>query len=80
MLNIFERPNTAGGWKCPICKTDKDSSVVLIPISDTEDESIAQAEQFHTECLDLWVIKDKDKNEGFSVIYQMYDPPPVSFK
>jgi len=56
----FKHPNTSNGWKCPICKTDKDSPVVLIGIPGTEDGGIMEAEQIHSECWKLWCKMRED--------------------
>ena len=59
-MRTFEHPNTSNGWKCPICKTDKDMPVVLIGITGTEDDGIIQAEQFHLDCIGLLYYKDQN--------------------
>lgn len=52
-MRVFERPNKLQGWKCPICKTDKDEEVVLVAIAGTEVGRNVQAEQMHLDCLSL---------------------------
>lgn len=64
-MRIFKTPNTAHGWKCPICKSNRISDVVLIPIHGTYDDGISEAEQVHFDCLDL--VYDKEN----ALIYQI---------
>ncbi len=54
-MEIFEHPNMTD-FKCPICNTNKDKPVVLIPIAGTEKGGKSQAEQVHVECIDLTVV------------------------
>ena len=63
-MRTFKEPNLSSGWKCPICKKDDISEVVLIGIYGTEEGHNMQAEQFHLSCLDLGY--DKEMN----VVYQ----------
>lgn len=48
---VFPHPNFHGGWECPICGSSADAPVVLVEISDTEDEGIVECSQVHAECL-----------------------------
>lgn len=57
-MRVFKKPNKTSGWKCPICKTDKETEVVLIGIIGTRKGYIVEAEQFHLDCLDLWFDKE----------------------
>lgn len=53
-MKQFAHPNTSTGWKCPICKSDKDSPVVLVGIPGTEDGNVMEAEQIHGACYQLF--------------------------
>ena len=57
-MQIFETPNRSGTWRCPICGTNKDSPVTLIPIEGTLKGRIMEAVQIHIECLDLTIYKN----------------------
>lgn len=46
----FKGFNKSNGDTCPVCKTNKDNPVILIPIPGTEDGNIVQAQQFHLTC------------------------------
>lgn len=59
-MRIFEHPNTAFSWKCPICKQDDDKQVVLLSKYGTQKGHIVEAEQVHVECLDLWIYPDQN--------------------
>lgn len=49
-MRVFDRPNTAFGWRCPICKTAADKPVVLVPIPGTELGGNVEARQIHAAC------------------------------
>lgn len=57
-MRKFEHPNTSNNWVCPICGTNEDKPIVLIPIVGTEDGNNMQAEQFHIDYIDLMYHKD----------------------
>lgn len=57
-MRVFKKPNKAGGWKCPICKTDEDKEVVLVAIMGTEEGHNMEAEQVHLACLELYWKKE----------------------
>lgn len=57
-MKTFEHPNTSNNWVCPICKTNEDKPIVLLPIVGTEEGNIMQAEQFHVDCITLYYHKD----------------------
>ena len=59
-MRIFDEPNISGGWKCPICNTDKVGKIVLIGVAGTEDDNNMEAEQFHLDCLCLTYNKKYD--------------------
>ncbi len=63
-MRVFKKPNLSGRWKCPICKTNKESEVVLIPVAGTQEGNNMEAEQFHLSCIDLLYSKE------IGVIYQ----------
>lgn len=63
-MRVFKKPNTSGGWKCPICKTDDEKEVVLVGIAGTQEGRNIEAEQVHLDCLDL--LFDK----SMKIIYQ----------
>jgi hypothetical protein len=65
-MKTFEHPNTSNEWACPICKTNEDKPIVLIPIDGTEDGNIMEAEQFHLHCIELRL------NKEYKVLYQNY--------
>ena len=56
-MNIFEKPNTANNWKCPICNSAEEKQVVLIGIDGTERENNIESEQIHVDCLDFRLKK-----------------------
>lgn len=57
-MKVFEHPNTSSGWKCPICHTDNDSPITLIPIYGTESGNNIQAKQVHVKCIELAIYKN----------------------
>ena len=50
-MRTFPHPNMVGNWKCPICKTSLDASVMLVPIAGTEEGNNQQALQAHAGCV-----------------------------
>ena len=50
-IRIFNKPNLSNDWKCPVCKTNKENKVVLVPIPGTEDDGIVEAQQIHLDCM-----------------------------
>lgn len=70
-MRIFEHPNITGGFSCPICGTGEDKEVVFISISGTERDHIAEARQYHLDCIELTSIR---LPHGSEVIVQQYDP------
>jgi hypothetical protein len=54
-MGVFEHPNISNGWKCPVCGTNADKPVVLVPIPNTENDGICEAKQVHKKCYDLVV-------------------------
>jgi hypothetical protein len=57
-MRVFEHPNM-DGLKCPICKTNDDSPVVLIGIYGTQEGFNIEAAQFHVKCLELTWYRDE---------------------
>jgi len=51
MSKIFKKFNKEHNHKCPICGTNEEKETVLIPISGTEKDGIAEAVQVHLDCL-----------------------------
>jgi hypothetical protein len=49
---VFEHPNMLN-FECPICLTNADSPVVLVPIPGTEQGNIMKAKQVHHKCYEL---------------------------
>ena len=46
----FKHPNMIN-FECPLCNTNKDLPVVLVPIPGTEKDNICEAQQIHSECM-----------------------------
>lgn len=65
-MRVFQSPNSACDWVCPICKKNTDFPVVLIGIVGTESGGNIKAEQFHLDCIELTYLK------GFDVIIQNF--------
>ena len=63
-MKIFPKMNINVKEPCLICKTKKQTSIVLIPIQERVKGYNAEAVQIHVDCLDLWFI------EGQKLIYQ----------
>lgn len=59
-MRIFEHPNVASSWKCPICKQDTDKQVMLLSKYFTQNHNIVVAAQVHVDCLDLWFYPDQN--------------------
>ena len=53
-MRVFEHPNMTN-FECPVCHTNKDLPVVLVPIPGTEDDGIREAKQVQKKCYDLVV-------------------------
>jgi len=51
-MKVFERPNL-NGFICPICGTAEDKPVVLVEIEGTQKGNIAEARQYHIDCIQL---------------------------
>lgn len=51
-MRVFEKYNQYGTEVCPVCQTNREMPVVLIPIPGTEDDGLIEAKQVHKECYD----------------------------
>lgn len=49
-MGAFPHPNFDNGWRCPVCKSQADKPVVLVPVEATDDPKIYRAEQVHEAC------------------------------
>jgi len=50
MSRVFEHPNMID-FCCPLCGTDEDKPVILVPIAGTESGRNCEAAQVHHQCL-----------------------------
>jgi hypothetical protein len=50
-MRTFTHFNQSGEDVCPVCKTNEDKEVILVPIAGTEEGNNIQAIQVHTRCL-----------------------------
>jgi len=66
-MRTFEHFNQSGEDVCPICGTNEDKELVLIPIVGTEDGNIEEAIQVHSQCLQENLQYNKEHNIIFSV-------------
>ena len=62
-MRVFDHPNM-NGFLCPICRTNADAPVVLVPIEGTEDGLTVQANQVHEECYNLLLKMQMRQREG----------------
>ncbi len=69
-MRTFEHGNWSNEDTCPICGTNDDKEVILVPIVGTADGNIAQAKQVHTECLGNGLIYNQDQQ----IIFVICDP------
>jgi len=54
-MNTFKGFNQDNGDVCPVCKTNKNTETVLVPVPDTEDDGIVECRQVHKKCYDLMI-------------------------
>jgi hypothetical protein len=48
-MREFKHPNMTT-FTCPVCKSNKDLPVVLVPIDGTENDGCVEAKQVHSIC------------------------------
>lgn len=63
-MKIFKEANLSGDWKCPICKTNKQKEVVLIPIHASNEDGISEAKQVHFDCICLSYYEETPTRYG----------------
>ena len=51
-MRVFDHFSNSNNDVCPVCNTNKDLPVILLPIPQTEEDGICQAFQLHKECYD----------------------------
>ena len=52
-MNIYEHPNMLN-FCCPICGTNEDKPVTIIPIAGKNNELTYEARQYHVDCIRLF--------------------------
>jgi len=50
-MRTFKHFNQSGPEVCPICGTNDDKEIILVPIAGTEEGNNMQAIQVHADCL-----------------------------
>ena len=50
-MRTFKKGNWSENDCCPVCETQKDGEVTLVPIHGTEDGNNVQATLVHTQCI-----------------------------
>lgn len=50
-MRVFQEFNQSHGSLCPICKTNRNEPLILIPIPGTEEGNFAEAQQYHVTCV-----------------------------
>jgi len=58
IMKVFEHFNNSNNDVCPVCNTNKDLPVILLPMPQTEKDGVCQVYQVHKECYDK-IIKIK---------------------
>jgi hypothetical protein len=61
-MRTFQHFNQDDEDICPICKTNEDKEIILVPIFGTEVGKNVQAIQVHTECLGRELMYNKELN------------------
>ena len=68
MSRFFDKPNLSNDWKCPICRTNKESPVILVAVPGTQDGNLCEAQQIHAECANIvakaYFLALDDKHNG----------------
>ena len=54
-MRQFDHPNPEN-FLCPVCQTTADKPIVLVGIKGTEEGSIVECKQVHSEC---WILYNK---------------------
>lgn len=61
-MKTFKQGSWDNGLKCPLCNTDNEGEVVLVPINETIEGNLAEAKQIHSKCIqDRWLYIEKLK-------------------
>jgi hypothetical protein len=66
-MRTFEHFNTYGPDVCPICGTNDDKEIMLIPIKGTKSGNNIQAIQTHTDCLQQGLLYDRELEVIYAV-------------
>lgn len=61
------------GDPCPICETNKNKPVTLVPIDGTEKDGNSQAIQVHIDCIELRVAKNNADEADKMILYQLIE-------
>ena len=64
MGRIFEKPNLGNRWTCPICNTNEEKPVILVPIPGRQEGNICEAKQVHLDCAKIVAINYVRAREG----------------
>jgi len=56
-----------GEWKCPLCDTNNDWEVILVPIIGTQEGNLVEAKQIHTKCLERKITWDEKNNILYAI-------------
>ena len=69
-MRIFEHFNKEGRQRaCPICGKNEDKPVVLVILGDTIEDGLAEAKQYHVDCINLIY---NNVGSGQDLIYQNF--------
>ncbi len=50
-IRTFTEFNTSSGDICPICGTDEDADIILVPIAGTHEDGLVETIQVHLKCV-----------------------------
>lgn len=64
-MRVINNPNIDDNWICPICGTNDSKPCTLVSIEGTQNGSIARAEIFHLDCIELVF------NDNIGILYQI---------